>query len=480
MDQSSSSTVLSESAHFGLAAFILALLLLPGHVLFTNDTWWHLALGDDIIAVRGIPAEMYSFTARGQAIFCHWWLSDVIFSAITSAIGLGGFEIFGLMLVTALLFTTAFLARALGASPKQAIVALVLCFLVTKPFLILRPQLFSALLLMWIFIFYLQWRAESPRRFFAFPLLFAAWANLHGGFILGLLLLAALSVFELGVAAVDGAAASRARFLVPALLLAVVACCLNPYGLAVYSNALQHDPFVRGANQNIDEWLAPTLRQAPWMYASIVVAVICVATRKAQPRLLEAAVFFGATVAATLSWRHSLLFGIFAVPVLSVWLTRVTAGRLRPELPMPSSVSLRLAGILLVALLCWGALVRQPVLETAALKKLFPIGAVDWLRQNPQRGNMFNAYQWGGYLIYVFRGQPPVYIDSRLAPYLHIFPGEYFRIWTLAEGWKEILQQRSISWAVIPARSELRQNLESREGWSQLYADETAAVLRAP
>lgn len=466
-------------ALFFFVAVLLSFLLLPQRDLFSNDTWWHLALGDQIRTFHGIPSETFSYTAQGQPIFCHWWLSDVVFSWIASVFGLAGLEAFGFLLVSLILLSVATLARSFGASTRYAVGAEILFFLTAQRFLILRPQLFTALLLAWILIVYLRSRELGVGCLLTLPFLFVVWVNLHGGFLLGLLLLLGLLCFEAGLSLLLNSSKMRACALLAVFLASALASLLNPYGMAAFSNALRHDPFVQGANQHIDEWLMPTLVQAPWLFIAVVFAILLVATRRSAPTIFESVLFFAATVAAFLNWRHVLLFGLLAVPILAAWSSRAVEEQASVEDERGARVFGMLAALMLLCVLSWQLFYRGPVLNSRRLAELFPVHAVEWALRHPQNGNMFNNYEWGGYLVYAFRGHPAVYIDSRLAPFLAVFPDEYYTILNLATGWKETMAKRAITWVLVPTRSQMRESLESKEGWVREYSDETATILRA-
>ncbi|MBN8550668.1 MAG: hypothetical protein J0M12_15235 [Deltaproteobacteria bacterium] len=460
-----------------LLAIGLALIPLVNRALFTPDAWWHIALGDAIRRAHSIPAEAYSFTASGRPIYCHWWLSDVIFSTVSQLCGLSGLEAFGFLLVIGLSVSVALLARELGASVLWMLVAQCLFFGTAQQFLILRPQLFSALFAVWIFILYLRSRAELRRSLFILPLFFVAWSNLHGGFLLGILELIGILCLEIGSAIERKGSWKRVWFFSGLLAICVLASFLNPYGSAAFRNAIQHDPFVQGANRHIDEWLSPTLLQARGFYLSILFAALLIAARRARPTAIEACVFISCTVAALLSWRHVMLFGIFAIPVLVAWASRSTRSIEVAALPRRAAIAIWLA---LLALVGWQVFYRRPVLQTEHIERSFPVRAAAWLGTHPQNGQMFHPYEWGGYLIYALRGTPPVYIDSRLSPYSEIFPDEYFTIFNLQSGWEDILERRSIRWMLVRNGSPLQEKLETTYGWKRIYSDDTAVLLRAP
>ena len=74
-------------------ALLAAVLILTGAVgldaLSDPDVWWHIRLGDWIIAHHQIPAgELFAYTAFGNPLVAHEWLSETIFAALAAVGGL--------------------------------------------------------------------------------------------------------------------------------------------------------------------------------------------------------------------------------------------------------------------------------------------------------------------------------------------------------------------------------------------------------
>ena len=168
-----------------------AVLILTGAVgldaLSDPDVWWHIRLGDWIIAHHQIPAgELFAYTAFGNPLVAHEWLvGDDLRRARGSwrtvprhrAHGPCGMERDGRDLLR---------GRLRGAGPMVLAVGLALGARAAEPVLGTRPQVFTFALVCWTL-----WIAESylrsgGRRLWLLPPLFLLWANLHAGFIAGI------------------------------------------------------------------------------------------------------------------------------------------------------------------------------------------------------------------------------------------------------------------------------------------------------
>jgi hypothetical protein len=111
--------------------------------------------------------------------------------------------------------------------------------------------------------------------------------------------------------------------------------------------------------------------------------------------------------------------------------------------------------------------------------QIFPVRAADWLLEHPQQGNMFNDFNWGGYLLYRLWPLQRVFIDSQTDFYGEQLVRDYQQIITAKPGWDQRLIQYRIEWVMIPFEAPLAQALRAG-GWQELYEDTTTVILRRP
>ena len=178
-------------------AFVLPLFLLywqaggPSALLADPDTGLHIRTGDWIVAHHQVPRrDLYSFTIPGTP-WCDWeWLSDVLFSILHRCGGLGAITAFSLLL---LCLTSVILYRTarLHASRTVALAVTYIVMATTTIHWLARPHLLTWLLVA-LFCRVLDDSEfdELSRRWLLLLLLMALWANLHGGFIAGLVVIA--------------------------------------------------------------------------------------------------------------------------------------------------------------------------------------------------------------------------------------------------------------------------------------------------
>jgi hypothetical protein len=111
--------------------------------------------------------------------------------------------------------------------------------------------------------------------------------------------------------------------------------------------------------------------------------------------------------------------------------------------------------------------------------KFFPIEAVTWLQSNPQNGHVFNEFDWGGYMLLKLWPQYQIFMDGHTHIYGEKLTREYEQVITLGKDWETVFDKYQITWAIIRTQSPVAKALEG-EGWRSLYQDETAMILHHP
>ncbi len=381
-----------------LLIWVLAALMHP-----QSDTWWQLRAGQDFWREGTVSlVERYSHTVNGGFWMNHEWLTHAVFYGV--------YSIGGLPLLTAMAATvcTAAIAVTWSLMSGPAMVRLGLIALSVLTFArgwSPRPYIFTLLLLG------LTAKLLLSNRSWWLPLVFVVWANLHGGFTMGIALVGASVV----AAVPDGKTAVLRR-------LALLGCCLmatliTPLGWSFYAELPAS--LARLKAYQVSEWQSPTLANPSLHAFWLAVPVLVVATArrwreilaKADDRLLVVAAFVFLPFA--LSYVRSVTpFLVLALPALS----RVLPMAL-PERTAEASTGGRLyAGALGAAVIAalavvgtawaapWKSLQWEPLPHDA-------MGAI-----NACEGRLYNSYNDGGYLIW-FMPDRQVFLDSRQDPY---------------------------------------------------------------
>jgi hypothetical protein len=445
------------------------------------DFFWHLRTGQLIWERRSIPREdPFSYTARGQAWVAHEWLTETILFALYSLIGQKG-----LILAFALLITCTFILVYLQCEgrPWLATFVVLLASLTSAISWGVRPQMIS-LFLSALFLYILT-RKES--RLWLLPPLMALWVNLHGGYLLGLALLL-LHIMGEGVSLLKAPQGERRHLkkLSFIFLLSGGFTLINPHGWRILSY-----PFATLGSQAMQayiiEWFSPDFHQAQFQPLAILILVtwltLFFSRAPRHPRDILFLLAFG--YAALRSARNVPLFAVVAAPILSKqlaslwegsWLQRRLSqkGQRRPNLHLCA-----LNWFLLLIILSAGSFkVALALKENESLqRRIFPVAAVDYIEQQDLRGNIYNLYQWGGYLIWRLYPKEDVFIDGRADVYGDKFIEEYLEVYRVRKGWRDVLERYNVNSIIIEKDSTFATLLAESPDWQQVYADELAVVF---
>src|SRR3984957_18998930 len=213
-----------------IAVFLFTLAVFSPKVLGDGDTWSHVATGEWIIAHGAAPrADPFSHSMLGAPWTAHEWLSEVL---LAIAFHLGGWS--GVVLLTGAASAAAALivgltaARELRGAPLIATVAIGLS-LVTANLLARSHVLALPIVAAWSAgLIAARARGRAPP--LGLATLMSAWANLHGGFIFGLMLIGPFALEAVPEAPV-GARLLAARAWAVFALAALAAALINPYGI---------------------------------------------------------------------------------------------------------------------------------------------------------------------------------------------------------------------------------------------------------
>jgi tetratricopeptide (TPR) repeat protein len=505
---------------------LLSAAVLAMRRLADSDTWWHLAAGRWIVSNGSVPGhDTLSYTVPDHAWINLQWLYDVFLYGLFQVAGPSGLVIASVLFftaATAVLYTNLRLWLAPAASAALTLWAVVVC---EERFLI-RPEMFSLLLLGLVVAVLLRMRRDDGRRLWLLPVLMLVWVNVHSLFIIGLFCIAC---------AVAGAAASRlpllpggwreASRLEPAcmrsLLLASSAAAavtlLNPYGWKGVVFPLELLTRIDGSNSvfaSIGEFKRPfsgyfttlpiTAYQLLFFFGTSVIIAAAVAgwtgrkgrrdgseTEAAPGFDLASMAWFGALAYVSLLARRNIgLFAIAATPIVGLGLAILAdrlprdARRLLERTAVPAALAVSAAAVVLTVSVVtngyyfWNQ--ATPAFGLGVFESNFPVYASEFAREAELPGKMYNDMSAGGYLTWSRPVEGGVYIDGRLEVYDDFF-NDYRQELADPQSWGTAAGLHGYRTAIIfhrwPNRHRLIQALERSPSWTRLYVDEVAVVF---
>lgn len=452
-----------------------------------GDPVRHVALGERILAAGNVlRTDTFSFTRSGEPFLGFEFGSEVLYALAHRAAGLAGVAVLAGLLIG---FTYALLARFLirrGADPALAYLTATAAAVLGAAHWIARPHLVTQLLTV-VLLGMVDSERRVPLRWFG--VLFLVWANLHGGFVFGLVLIGMFAVGHLleGVAlAARPEAWRRARHLLGAIAVGGVAVCLNPYGIRLPLHVLGFlgDKTIPALTE---EFLSPNFHQlGPRLFLlALLVSLAALALDRRRVPWPRRVVYLSSIAFALLAQRNITLFALTGLPLIALHLD--PAWRRLPEPPgFRASFARALGGhTLLPVAVVTAVLIALAGVEIGGRRavpqtldpRVFPIQAVAEARGAGVQGRIFNRFIWGGYLLYAWP-EMKVYIDPGSDHYGGPLLEEYLRVWRLEPGWRDVLERRRIDLALIPPVTPLAAALEREPGWSVWYRDSTAVMFR--
>lgn len=495
------------------AAFVLPLVFLfcgmqGAHTLLGDgDTGWHLRTGEWILAHGRVPdRDIFSFTRFGQPWFAWEWLWDVLFGWLHLHAGMAA-VVLGSSLVLGVTFALLF---RLARRQSDALVALVFTLIAaagSAGHWLARPHLCTMLFTV-IFCSELERAGDGlhARRLWLLPALMVLWTNLHGGFLVGVLLAGAYAAGEFAVLlretgdGVRRGSLRRGRNYLVTAAGCGAATLINPYGYRLHAHIFQYlaDGFYRG---NIMEFQSLNFQsgQARFLEILLVAGAAAAFWQLRQGRTVWPLLFALWAHLALYSARNVEIFVLLAAApaaeAVSHGLRRASAARLAPWLRRAVSGCADFAGEWNV----WDSGPRWPSTSAAAIlglglllyaprplpscraaydPKIFPVAAASRLEKAGLFAGVFTEDLWGGYLIYRQYPRGRVYIDGRSDFYGADFARQYIKDMGAQDGWGRQLARYRVDTVLLPPDAPLAGALRQSAAWRLVYDDGVALIFR--
>jgi hypothetical protein len=451
---------------FGIAVY--AALLANGTLLLgDSDTYWHIAVGKWILAHGAFPhTDIYSFTKTGEPWISSSWLAQVLFAAAYERAGWAGPIVLS---VSSVAIAVALFARILGSriQAKYAISIALAALLLSASHLFARPHvLVLPVMIAWVNGLLRASEQREPPSFWLLPLL-ALWANLHGGFVFGLALVAPLALDALWNA-------ERPRRVQLALrwalfgAAALVACCATPYGwgsILASRRILDLGELLH----LIYEWMPVNFGYFGPFEACILVAIAGAlhgGVRLTPPRII---LVLGLLHMALSHVRNVEIFALLAPLVVLTPLTSQFAFEPARFVRLTLPVAAGLAAIVAASTIAFAATHRfEPPANQA------PAAALDVLKQHNAK-RILDDLPFAGY--FISKGIP-VFVDGRAELYGEAFVMAYYRAMQLKDVnvLLDLLKRYDIDATVLMPETPAVTFLDHADGWRRIHADSQAVV----
>jgi hypothetical protein len=466
----------------------LAVFAMAARVSMDTDTWWHLRAGQWMVEHHSLlNTDPFSYT-RAEAVWQYpGWLAEVPMYLIYHNLGPGGMNLW-----TAAMVTLAFIFVWPTLSGKEFLRAFVIILAAATSALYwaARPYLITFVLAA-IFLWVLEdYRWKRANRLWLLPVLMVVWVNSHGGFLAGFLIWAAYLVGEIISLKLEGRKFRFAGHPSSLILLGIgglmlVAVCVNPAGPVMLAY-----PFktvgIEALKNYIQEWQSPdfhSLQAQPFAWL-LFLTLGAVGFARRRLALTDFFLVAGFAYMGLLAVRNVALFALVAPMVLTRHaepLLDVVNRQYRKPINAPEVVprwqrwvNWSLFGLLAIAVAARVIMALPQSVNENAFRKVLPVNAVAFLRDNHPAGRLFNMYNWGGYLLWELP-EYPVFVDGRTDLYDDALINEWLNTIRGEKGWQENLDRWQINTVLIEPQAALVEKLRLA-GWKQLYTDPGAVI----
>ncbi|MDH3707074.1 MAG: hypothetical protein OES57_13470, partial [Acidimicrobiia bacterium] len=395
--------------------------------------------------------DPYTWTSEGEPWVVQSWLASTVYGLLDVVGGAGALRLFT-GLVTALLAALVWrLSRPAGSLLVRLALsggAVLMGIVVWSERPLLLGLLFFAVLVTIVGDDRIDVRWAAPWLF--------VWANIHGSFPLGLVLVGSVLV---GTWLDERRVEPRlARLLGWSTLGAVLGGVVNPYGpkLLFFPLDLLSK---REQLQHVVEWQRPDLgdRYAQIFVVVAVVAVLAALKSRRWAVIVPVAVFVAAVLGARNVAVASIAFAGVAAPGLAGFGSITTDGR-------GPKARLVVLGASVIAVVFGFVLLQRDHFELGA----YPVEAVEWLDEQNAFGS---GVRWahtdttGNYLTIRFDGDVPIFLDDRMELHPAELIDDYLVLNAGADGWEAVLDRYDVDAVLWPTDRPLAGELAGSDEW---------------
>jgi hypothetical protein len=448
-----------------------------------TDVWGHLSYGRLIWQTGTLPAtEPLMPLSAGMPFVDTAWLSQLIGFVTMRYLGIAGLQGLYAISVSLCVGLLAVRCQKITRSGWFSLLAVVSFLAIAwAPLSIIRPQM-AGLACFVLLLCRMTSRKLHRSDWLLIPVLFAAWVNLHGSFLLGLFLMGAFAAGRAAdVLRRTGSWKAllhdrRLRRNILLLELAAVAVLLNPYGIGIYTTTLQ---IASNPNlQDLVEWHALGLEEMPGMIFGAVAVALAIVYRSSPRRVrswevLSLVVLGWSTLCSSrmVVWWAPVAALLLAVHGHAAW-------RRWRRLPAVSNPPVKAGKWTVVTVgLIWICFAYSPLgvriihgkppkFEKAVTTDT-PRAVAKYLNEKKPQGQIFNTYEWGDFLQWAGPPGMKIFVNS----HAHLVPREvwqaYMQISEVQAGWEEALDRYGVNTIVVDQqhRQALIKKLKESDKW---------------
>ncbi|GEM_PF-4438066 len=464
------------------------------------DALWQVKIGEWIWNHKAIPRFDPDFAISSELIPWknHQWLGELILFGLWKIGGFFGLRLI-LSLIPAFIFSRAFvLLRKQGVSPLSAFFFILIAVLSSAHHWLARPHLIAYVLLITSVILWEKSYEGNSKTPFILALVHLLWANLHQSFLIQFIFAASFAFQLLADYFEKRSLSGRViRNIVGLLICLPLITAMNPHGFGAFRST----GATWAIRKYIEEWQPVYFHSKyfPCFFAYSVLLVLSFLSNQKNVKSYELAIFTCTVLLTTTAVRQIPIFVLSTLPfyVRHIPLfSRKAAGFLEKKFSAVTrwyternrrihACEQEFSGNYFV-LCCWALLFfisvagfHNPRLTywNGLNKNFFPIPASDFMERENIKGNIFNIYAWGGYLLFRFGNDNKIFIDGRTDMYGPERLEEYDQILEARSGWETLFDKYDIQIALISSEWGLSKKLSGDPDWLLVFSDKQASVF---
>lgn len=459
----------------GAGAYLLFLSM--GEILLRDsDTLWQIRIGQWIVEHGAMPyTDVHSFTRFGEPWVSSSWLSQVLYAVSYGALDWAGPVVLTSFAIGATVAIFIYLLDEY-VDPARSTLLVTLAVLMSATHFLARPHML-AFPFMVAFVGGLMVAADrrSHPSWLLLPLL-ALWANLHGGFVLGLALIGPIGLEAIWCCDPKRRVALAARWALFGVA-AVAACCCTPYGWGTLLGAAKILSLGKLLTL-IWEWMPANFGSISFFEVALLGLIGLAFFRGlvlSVPRIL---LLLGLIWMALSHARNIEVFAFLAPLVLAKPFAE-QMGMVQPDAAPAREIQSRphivMLAALAVAVAGWAStksfIAHHPF---SFIESQTPAAAVDVLKQR-QAQRIFSTAPFGGYLL---SRDIKTFIDGRAELYGEQFVLDYFDAVEAKDVdlLLRLLETYKIDATLLNPTLPATKLLDHLPGWKRLYADDIAVI----
>jgi hypothetical protein len=410
---------------------------------------------------------------NGQAWISTQWLAQVLFAL---AYGFAGWAGPVILASAAAALALALMARFLSArlSRMTVLVLVSAAMMLMASHLLARPHLLAMpVMVAWVAGLVDAMDRKGAPSFWLLPLM-ALWANLHGGFVLGLALIGPIALDAIWHASKPEQRAVLLRWALFGVA-ALAASCITPYGWEALM-ASRRILSLGAALALIGEWKPADFGHAGPLELVVLSGFAFALWRGLKLPPIRLVLVLGFVYMALSHVRNAEVLALLAPLVLAKPLGEQLSDD-APEAAAWSPQWLPLAGIAMCAITA--TVLFTSMRNYTPLERMAPAAAVNELKKL-KLGRVLNDYNFGGYLIW---RNVPTFIDGRTELFGEKLMVDHANATSLTQPGKlfQLLSDYDVEATLLVTKSPAADLLDRIDGWQKVYSDDLATInVRKP